>query len=730
MADKKAHDTHTRIATLLGDRKLKDALSELADALAYRNDPVLGDLLKKQEETYRYLIHYMVEGYADSDRTRMLGEIVSTLHFVNDSILRNEVITDSPDMYSSTLRFERVRKATVAGRLEECRNAGSLAALARESGGNAGIMHEADNALLSLFASVWTMFGASTHDYNALVETVKDPDVDFAVKAQIISALMLGNLRYFDRKGLAALLDIYDADVSPKLTARAIVAVLMVIAANPERVKAEPSLAARLSLWSDDILLYSRLREAVMAVIRARDTERISSKMKNEVLPELMKLKPEILNKLKDASEAADVDMLEVNPEWEEVLSKNGLGDKLKELTEMQMEGGDVMMMAFSNLKSFPFFNTVANWFLPFSSSHHEVNIGEGSDLSVFSRMLDMEGVMCDSDKYSFAFSLARMPEAQRKMMSERLGDQMEQLQQAIDEKRLQMPNPEFGAEVTRYVRDLYRFFKLFRRKEDFADPFAKPLDFESLPYVADVLADNEVVSLVGEFYFKRGYYAEALPLLTLVERNGAQSALMWEKIGYCHNALGDINRAMIWYRKAELLNPDSQWLVKKMALASRLQGDYATAAEYYQKALQSDPDNYRLLISTGNCLVEAGDYAAASGHYYHADYISPDRPSTWRAIAWAELMAGNTDKSLAYYDRLMESTACTPADHLNRGHALLVKHDLKNAAECYRRAARHHDFGIGKLEETLSADTRTLEKLGVDPAVLPLLLDKVKFDL
>ena len=108
----------------------------------------------------------------------------------------------------------------------------------------------------------------------------------------------------------------------------------------------------------------------LMNIIKSQDTQRISSKMQNEVLPELMKLRPDILKKLKNVSEESDIEMLDINPECEELLNKNGLGDKLKELTEMQMEGGDVMMVAFSNLKTFPFFNTVGNWFLPVSYTH------------------------------------------------------------------------------------------------------------------------------------------------------------------------------------------------------------------------------------------------------------------------------------------------------------------------------------------------------------------------
>lgn len=79
-----------------------------------------------------------------------------------------------------------------------------------------------------------------------------------------------------------------------------------------------------------------------------------------------MKLRPEILKKLREGGGEIDAAMLENNPEWEELLDRNGLTKKMQELSEMQSDGADLMMVTFSNLKQFPFFNKAVNWFLPF----------------------------------------------------------------------------------------------------------------------------------------------------------------------------------------------------------------------------------------------------------------------------------------------------------------------------------------------------------------------------
>ena len=731
MASDKNVATHKRVADLLDKGSLHEAFTILKKQQSLNSIPSLSDKISKLEETYKYMIHYLVEGYADSGREDMLTSLIEDLRVVNDSLLRNSILTDSPDSYSSAKRYENIRKSSLKNLIEACRNTASKAELAAATDKAIQFRKEADDALDSLFSYIWTMYGAPEGEYRLLTETVKNSEPSFSLKSQIISALMLGNLSYYDRNALTALIDIYEADIDQKISARALVAIMLIIANNSSRIKSDPRLRARLSLWQDSIINYRRLREVLMSIIKTRDTERISSKMQNEVLPELMKLKPEIISKLKNITEEADMEMLDVNPEWEEIMNKNGLGDKLKELTEMQMEGGDVMMVAFSNLKTFPFFNKVANWFLPFSSSHSDLAM-IADDFQSFAEILDMEGVMCDSDKYSFAFSLNQMPESQRKMIAGRMSEQMGQLREALADKKLKSSLPEFDAEVTRYVRDLYRFFKLYRKKNDFNDPFARPLDFRQLPYLNELLSDTEIINLVGEFYFKRGYYSEALPMLMLMEKEEENSGnhLLWEKIGYCHNALNNLEEAIKWYKKAELLNPGSQWLIKKLAVCSRMLERYDEAAEYYEKALEADPENYSLLMSAGNCLLECGNITAAIANFYHADYIRPEKQSTWRALGWAELMNGNKEKSLVFYSKLINSDNPSANDFLNAGHLNYLSGNLKKAVEYYTRSASFPDSGIEKFEASIKEDIPTLTAAGGKPEELNLIVEKVKYNL
>jgi len=78
---------HKKVSRLIDNANLHEAFSILKERLNALSFPELSDRLKNMEETYKYMIHYLVEGYADSGRDSMLADIVAQLRFINDSVL-------------------------------------------------------------------------------------------------------------------------------------------------------------------------------------------------------------------------------------------------------------------------------------------------------------------------------------------------------------------------------------------------------------------------------------------------------------------------------------------------------------------------------------------------------------------------------------------------------------------------------------------------------------------
>lgn len=93
--------------------------------------------------------------------------------------------------------------------------------------------------------------------------------------------------------------------------------------------------------------------------------------MREEIIPEMIKNVSKIKGMKLGLEETADEN--DRNPDWEQAFEKSGLGDKIREMNELQMEGADIYMSTFAQLKSGPFFGQLHNWFYPFDQLHSSV---------------------------------------------------------------------------------------------------------------------------------------------------------------------------------------------------------------------------------------------------------------------------------------------------------------------------------------------------------------------
>lgn len=722
MAKSKIIEIQEKVVEALAATKISLAIRLVAEMLELANLPALTSKLDNIRETYRYMLHYLMEGTPDAGRREMLADISNRLLSLSDRAVRAYIGRDSSDYYYSVLRFNNLRKESLAEIIKDYGNAASELSLAEEAGSDSAEMRKRmETDLNRLFDSLFTTIGEDS-EYAELTRYILSGYADFNVAAQAISAITLSMLMFYDRGKFVSLLDIYENTDDQKVAARALVGIVLAMSAHPERIRRDNKLMSRLSLWQDSIETYRRLQVVVRSIVGTRDTERVATKMRDEVIPELMKLRPELMKKLRESNGELDAAMMGDNPEWEELLDKSNLSDKLKELSDLQSDGADLMMVTFSNLKQFPFFNAAANWFLPFDPRHTALDLKE--DMRGFIDMLRQAAQMvCDSDLYSLALASSRISDAQRSMMSNQLSANFDQLNEEMKSSAPKSSTPVFDTEALKVVRDLYRFFKLFRKREGFFDPFAQPLQLGKLPVVGEMMSDTDNLRLFGEFYFKRGYYSDALPLLEVLSATEHDDSTLWEKIGFCYQSAKQFGPALEAYTKASLLKAPGPWLTNKLAFVNRRLGNYAEAAEYYEKALDMDPENVALIMNAGNMLLETGDNAGALSHFYHANYLRSDNPKIMRAVAWAELLNGNFEKSADYYRRVMAIEA-QASDYLNAGHAALLRGEIKEAVNYYVLSAESNP---ADFELAFNADIPTLVALGADDLTLRLLLDQVQ---
>lgn len=712
----------TEIRELISRHRLADAIGKLMAIASSESDFDVLHSVESINQNYKYLIQYFTLGKEDPTREEQYNAIADSLLEICDTLQVNlNTIANSAITYS-VRRIGRHRGDTISNALAKV---DEIDRRIDDAAGNPELLRtlaaEHATCMSLLFNTLWS----ANHDkngYREIEERLRSDEYSPTLATFIISALTIGLLQFYDSEKLDLLIKIYDNTDNDLIAAPALTGIVLALSQHADRAAQDRRVTSRLRQWEDSILTYSRLRDVVKSIIRTRDTDRASEKMRSEVIPELKKLNPEILKKMKQQGIESDTPLLENNPEWEEMLEKTGIADKMRELTEMQKEGADLLMLTFSNLKNFPFFGEVANWFLPFTPYHPAITL-DSSMLRGIVTLFDVTGEMCDSDKYSLALAFAAMPEQQKKMMFDQFQAQLGQMEEQLKGMMEKMPRREFNSAVTLFIRNIYRLMKLYRKHDELNDPFSHPLDFTHLPVIGAMISDTDMLKVVAEFYFKRGYYREALSIFQTLEPELKEDAGYWEKVGFCQQSLQLIPYAFTSYQRAELLKEPSQWLLRRLAFTAKRLGDLNAATGYYTRALAGDPENVQLLISTANILAESGNYGESLLHFYHANYLDPDNRKLWSGIAWLEFLQGNTEKSTRYYNKILNDNP-KAADWLNAAHVRLVAGDIPGAIEYYRKSA---DTDLAAFEKGFESDRKTLLRLGVAPITLDLLQDCIK---
>lgn len=683
----------------------------------------LTDEINRLESVYRYMVSYALDGADDPQRDAVYDDIVSSLAVVFDRLVRLAATPSNPTMYYSLLRDKkRETLGLIARRYLDSLASTDNFAKAMGNVDRTDVM-KTEVLVRDMFGIIWTTFPLTDSNASVLEELLSSATVPYHAKRSVVAALSMSLISFFDDNVFKTLASVYAKADDPRLEMPALTGLCLGLYLNRNRRMSRKVTDIVASLrelpqWTSD------LRTVFLELIRTRDTERITRKLRDEVVPGMMKMKPKIQ---KGFLTDIDLNDIEANPEWESLLNETGLADQLKELNELQQEGGDVMMGTFAHLKSFPFFYDMANWFLPFYPEHTAL-ARSVEDYDALTELLDIAPVFCESDKYSFMFALCTAPPAQRKMMAQQLETQ--NIQQADLEQASLMLNPDRRRSVAnRYIQDLYRFFNLFRRKDDFYNPFADEINLSAVDLLKGDLKQGDTLSLVAEFYFAHGYYAEALNVFKIIDENNLPQAQLYQKMGYCEQKLGNLNEALRYYEQAEMLDSNSRWTLRRLAGVLRALGQPKRALQYYKRLDELEPEKFATLLALGESSLAIGKYDAALDYLYKAQWLKPESNRTLRPLAWTLTMLGKHDKARELYDRILADNP-TADDYMNLGHLYLLCGDTRQAVNEYKTAVLASADGIAWFRDAYKADFDELAKAGISPSTLDLVSDAVLYSL
>ncbi len=735
MTKKELNNIREGVVKSLKSRRLNDTFKNLKSLAESLNSWDLSENIRRVEESYLMMLKYSIEGIEDPNREAVYAGIVSSIYQILDVIIRETLKKEqSTSIYFSTLRFKEMQRGVTISQMladysEKC-NQLSIFNLAVDSENDVQSKRAKKLAIetlaIDIFDKIWVTYPLSIEDEIAISEVMTSQVYSAYFKQLLISALFLGLMEYYDDARLKILLNIYQHG-DEKIVTNALCAIVITIIKYNDRIT-DKKIFNQIDVLKDIPQWHKDVKMVYMQLVKSFDTERVSRKVQEELLPEMIKLRPDLSKKINDNMSVIDLSSMDENPEWQEILENSGIANKMKELTEMQEEGSDVFMSTFAQLKSYPFFAKVANWFLPFDVEHSEVVSALGENDSVVGELISSSPFLCNSDKYSFALTMRSIPESQRSMMMSQINDQNVNIAElrnadllAVDKARENKAN--------KYIQDIYRFFKLYRYKEDFEDPFKNIRDFAENLLLSDEFSDVNFLSLVGEFYFKRKYYKEAFKVFDILSTKMPPSAQLFQKMGYAMQQQGMISESLTYYEQSELLNSENVWTLRHIAHCHKQLGNVSKALDYYKRVEDADFENLSVAMSMGHCCLIQEKYEEALKYYYKVEFLDEKSTRAWRPIAWCSLLSNDFEQSQTYYKKIIEGNP-DATDYLNYGHLHLAIGDYKGAVVCYKKSIKSDNNNQQNFINAISADAQYFGKLGIKEDIIPFVIDAVRYSI
>jgi len=732
-----ATNLYERIIGQIVHFNLREAFVNLSYLIQQNGFGLAYDQLSELESNYRYLLKFRLEGVPDPGRDKVYADLRRRALDLTDEAWHMWMSMRSPQLFYDRIRSARIEEdVSLETIIQYLKKAGEELVLAemiekadQRKEKTLQLIRQRERYVQKIFTRLWVSGNWSEQDLTYYRQIFNDLDIFDHEKSVFVSALLLALMQWFDEEKMLLLIDLC-AHPEPEVSQRAIVAVAVTMYLYDERLDVYPAIGHKMDAAMDDAALCNALVRVFYQLIRSKDTESVTKKMQEEILPEMTRFGSAIQDKLRqdEGEEFSD----DFNPEWKNMMENPGFSAKMQEFSDMQMEGIDVYMSTFSGQKFYPFFQEISNWFLPFYSSHTSLSELFDNNLIAGSGILDMvlkSGFLCSSDKYSFCFNILQLPSNYRNTMAANLGADTEMYEEY--KKSEAAMNPRYLLEQTsnRFIQDLYRFFNLHGRKRDFKNLFSFPLDMHHTKSLGKYLVTEETLRKIGLLYFNNKNFKNALSMLDQLLQMHPADAELHQKRGFCLQQLDCRKEALEAYLQADLIMPDSLWTLKRIAACYRLEKDPANALIYYRKAEKLAPDDLVLTFNIGHALVESGDFSDALQHYFKAEVLSEESLKTWRPIAWCSLMCRKFDQAANYYEKILQHNPIIE-DYLNAGHLEWFRGFPLKAIDVYKRGIRATHTPFPEFLELFQNDVKLLTGHGIKEEDIPFVRDELFYAL
>ncbi|MDN5554191.1 tetratricopeptide repeat protein [Prevotella sp.] len=756
----------TVFSVIIVKRDLSSALKNLKEFFQFMNITQYDARVEEIESGYSLMKDYMSRGYKDEMRESLYVDMLRKLYTVafdssNDVLISNGSYNHSASERSGMINLN---EEDISGTFERYVQDLAMASLQPDNVQHdveEKITHEHQMYLSALFDAIIVSPYWNEGICEKMTATLLNPLLDVSDVLNILSGITLSSTHLFDYWRFKTLHNVFLASVDENVKQRAFVGWAFMLNTFGITLfkEAKELFIHALNATTD---LRHQLYELQLQVIYCSDAEQDNENIQKNIMPDLLRNGNfKITRSGIVETEEDSVDDIIHSDEADKKMEQ--MEQSFNKMLDMQKQGSDIYFGGFSQMKRFPFFSVISNWFAPFDiDSPNLYDVKEKLGNIKLLDSLYKSNSFCDSDKYSFAFAIVsiidQIPENMREMMNT-----ADFFGMSVDDSNTQSPI----YIRRRYLQDLYRFFKLNHHRSDFDSPFIDSIvTDDKIMLLSDFVKyeefSNEILSL-SKFALKQHRWNLLDVLLShfkLTEDLVKQKLdcdslkLHYYLMGalFMHRQMYDdackAYKSLLILEASEKLGIDRTQLsfdsvtefidipvdcvdlesckesvLKSYALSALRSGDNSLAAKCY-KILSGKNSLFKYKLYNAIALIGSEDTDSALSILFPLD-IERDDANVKRTIAWALLVKKDYGKAETYYDKLLLSESIASDDYLNAGYCKWILNKNSEAVISFKNWLSTKK-SVDGISDAFNSDNNILKAAGITDIDIKLMIDIV----
>ncbi|WP_315331282.1 tetratricopeptide repeat protein [Prevotella histicola] len=711
----------------LMDKRL-DVAIELLEQLYVQRPTLIGHSeLEAVKNDYQLMVDYMERGFTDDKRASLYLSLLQRLYRVAadleiswrcknvivyvDAFRISDHLNTSHDFIRSVLE-SFVSDVAMLSLLPEA-----------ERTEKAKDLYDRHQVFINrLFNTLWTSCQWSDDDCAFYTGLMLSPMVDVVDQQLLVSAVTLGAMNQFDINKFKALTTVYQQSTDERVRQRALVGWVLSVFEGMDIFPEQDEIIRKLCENKDTI---RELYTLQIQFFYSQDTEKDNEKLQRDIMPYLVEGSNITIGRLGIVEKEEDSLENILNQDAEDKRMEQ-MEEKVRKMMEMQKQGSDIYFGGFRQMKRFPFFNDLANWFTPFYIDHPALRttierIGQPNILETITN----QGNFCESDKYSLAFAMESIINQIPGNIKEMMGSEgaFAPMGTTLDKS-----NPTYICRA--YIQDLYRFFRLYRSSNELINPF---IDNHKSSFVADTFffvyksfigtGLDEYKMRLALYLYKHKNMDKLVELMSTFHVEDANYNIL---MGYINLYFGKPDVAYQIFNMVLQEDTENQWALKGMARAAMDCEDYDTAEHTYSQLLRLEPDNINYAVKRCVTLLKTERYAEAREELFRLDYQYPDNMNVKRVFAWTMLLDKSLDKASQLYDLIL-ADAPMAEDYLNSGYCWWAKGNIGQAKNSFQAWITMTKGNKDRLLEEIRNDQKVLDLYGITEIDCLLMVNLIK---